>query len=77
MVKNADKCLEKFGDRLQYLIKLRGISARQLAKISGVSERSMWNYINGKSLPNLKATILMAETLDTSVNYLVGTDFYF
>lgn len=59
-------------ENMRKLRREKGISAKQLADMVGVSEVSITQYENGKRSPK-KATLLkIADALGTSVEYLNG-----
>ena len=49
-----------------------GLTQKQLAKESGLSERSVQNYELGERIPTLQAAISLADYFDVSLDYLVG-----
>ena len=45
---------EKFGERLRLIMQEKDVSVRQLAFDMDVTERSIYNMLNGKHLPSLE-----------------------
>ena len=59
--------------RMKELISKKGISQKQLAKISGLTESTISHYVRGERIPrgvNLK----IAKALDTTADYLLGNE---
>ena len=61
-------------DKLRTLRKQRGMTAKELANLVGVSEVSITQYENGNRSPRRKVLESLAEALDTSVDYLLGKE---
>ena len=67
--------METYGDRLKAARKTKGYSRPQLAKICGLTDRTIQNYENGSSNPKTEITQKLATALDVSVDYLInGTE---
>lgn len=62
---------ENFSDKLCDLLKDRRMTQYELAQDSGVSAGSISSYINGSSLPGIKAILNIAFVLDVDVNELI------
>lgn len=61
-----------FGKRLEYMIQKRKLSQRQFSEMSGITEQSISRYIKGTRIPRVSELIKIADTLDTSIDYLMG-----
>lgn len=66
--------LNTLGNRISKLLKISGITQRELASMAGVTEVSMSRYINNKRIP--KGTIIynIAKALHTTSDYLLNTE---
>ena len=64
----------KFSDRLKGLREKNDMTQEQLAKVSGVSPRTIQRYECGTSRPRLDAAEKLAKALNISVDQLLGTD---
>ena len=51
-----------------------GISQKELAKISGISESSISRYLSGELEPRLDILSNISRALGTTVSFLVGED---
>lgn len=61
-----------FKTRLSALIKDMGITQKELAKMTGVTEAAISRYINGSRLPNMTALLLLKKGLGCTWEQLVG-----
>ena len=59
------------GDRIFELRKQKGYSSEALAKLCGVSSKSIQNYENGSRVPIIDNIKKIATVLETSVDYLI------
>lgn len=59
------------GDRILELRKRKGYSREALAKLCGVSSKSIQNYENGSRVPIIENIKEIATALETSVDYLI------
>ena len=60
--------------RMKELISKKGISQKQLAKISGLTESTISNYVRGERIPRGVNLIKIAKALDTTTDYLLGNE---
>lgn len=58
--------------RMKELISKKGISQKQLAKISGLTESTISHYVRGERIPRGVNLIKIAKALDTTADYLLG-----
>lgn len=63
-----------FGKRLNHIRKQRGYTALQMANILSVSLRTYRHYESEHSSPSLDTLVKIANTLDVSIDYLLGRD---
>lgn len=57
---------------LKELREERGFSQKELATKLGVSPTNIYNYEVGRTEPSIDMLILLAKTLEVSVDYLIG-----
>lgn len=63
-----------FAENLVDILKEKGMSQRQLAVDSGVSQAMISDYVNGIRMPGIAAVINIAYALDMDVGELVDFD---
>ena len=59
-------------ERIKQLREKAGLSQKALAERIGVSQQSINKYENHNIEPDIETLILIADTFDTSVDYLIG-----
>jgi len=59
-------------DRLNEAMKIRGMSASELAKRSGLAKSSVSRYLTGENIPRSIAIGKMATALDVSPVWILG-----
>lgn len=62
-----------FGERIAALRKTHGITQVQLAETLGVSQQAITAYETGQRRVPISMLPLLADTLDTSIEELIGT----
>lgn len=62
------------GRRITELLKMKGITQRELAEMIGVTEGSMARYIKGDRVPKALVVENIARALDTTALYLFGLE---
>ena len=70
---------ETFMNRIKDLREDRDMRQTDLAKATGIDQRTISNYETGKSSPDGYALIKLADFFDVSIDYLLGRvnyDFY-
>lgn len=67
----AEKAL---GQKIKELCEKKGISHRELADMVGITEVSMYRYINGERVPRAPELINFAKALNVDPAYLFGID---
>lgn len=63
-----------FNKRLRAMRMKRGFTQQRLADILDIALRSYQCYETGSRTPNYDLLILIADTLDVSLDYLLGRD---
>ena len=63
---------EKLHHRVKALMKEQGITQRELARRSGLTEASVCKYLSGSRTPQAEAVVLLAKALGTTSDYLLG-----
>lgn len=63
---------ERFGQRLDMVIKKRGLSREETAKLTGVGETTIYKYCNAEVFATLHKAYLLARGLGVSMDWLVG-----
>lgn len=63
-----------FNVRLREMRMKRGFTQQRLSDLLGIAIRSYQCYETGTRTPNYKLLIRIADTLDVSLDYLLGRD---
>lgn len=63
-----------FNKRLRQMRMKRNFTQQKLADTLGIALRSYQCYETGTRTPNYELLILIADTLDVSLDYLLGRD---
>ncbi|MDE7052706.1 MAG: helix-turn-helix domain-containing protein [Lachnospiraceae bacterium] len=63
-----------FGKRLNNIRKRRGFTAQKMADILSVSIRTYRHYESGHTFPSPDTLVKIADTLNVSIDYLLGRD---
>ena len=63
-----------FKDRLKEALKIKGITAAELSRRSGVSKPNISKYIHGEYEANQDHLFLLAQALDVNEAWLMGFD---
>ena len=66
--------MEIFAQRLRERAAQLGISDRQAARQCGLDERRFAHYAGGRREPDLTTLVLIARSLGTTPNWLLGVD---
>src|ERR1044071_4817223 len=66
--------LANFGDRVRTLRERQGVTLRQLAQLSGLSDRYIIQVEQGTANPSLESVLRLARALQTSVTGLLPED---
>ena len=71
MKKHSMKNIEVI-ERIEELMKQRGIKAIQLCFATGISTGNFSDWRRGRSVPSLQALIAIADYFDVSLDFLCG-----
>lgn len=63
-----------FGERLNKILKEKGLSQREFSKKCGLSEVSVSRYINNKRVPKLDISKKIADVLNIDISVLISND---
>lgn len=66
--------MEEFKDRLRALSKARRLTAKDIAKVCGVSPKTVYDWRMGAYMPRQKTLAPLAEVLGTTTDYLIHGD---
>ena len=66
--------LEQIQKRLAEIIKLSGMTQKQLAQRLGVCQQLISCYLNGKKMPALDTFANLCKILDVDANYILCND---
>lgn len=61
-----------FSERLKQLRKERGLTQKEMAELLGLKLRAYQYYESGEHEPSLDNLVIVADTLQTSIDYLTG-----
>lgn len=62
-----------FSNQLQKALSLNGMTQKQLAEKAGITEAAVCHYLKGDRTPRAVVLQKIAEVLNCSVEYLLGT----
>lgn len=62
---------QKFGDAIKNRLEAEGLSQRELARRTGVSQTTISMIIAGKQMPNLEFALEIARALKISIDSLL------
>lgn len=62
---------KQFGERVRVMRKLLGLTQAELAEKLGVTNPAIVAYEKGKQEPTLRNLLILAQTLNTSIDWLV------
>lgn len=66
--------MDIFGDNLRDILKEYGMTQKDLADESGLSETTISRYIKKQRIPNMKAIVNIANALDLTTDELINLD---
>ena len=66
--------MKEFRERVKNLMERDGISQKELANLSGISEASVSRYLSGDLKPRMDILTNIAKVFNVSTSYLVGED---
>jgi DNA-binding Xre family transcriptional regulator len=62
-------------NRLIVLMTNKGFTLQTLAKESGISEKTLWSMIKGRSFPRLDTILLICKSLNCTMDELYPIDY--
>ena len=65
-----------FCENLEKLRKENGFTQQHMANLLGIKQPSYARYEDGTTEPNLQRLVIIADTFDVSVDYLLGRKEY-
>lgn len=71
-MKQSTAKLNKFGEKLAYILTVKEWSQKQLAEILGTSQQCISRWVNGNREPSLDDVLLVCNILDEDPNELLG-----
>lgn len=71
-MKQSTAKLNKFGEKLAYILTVNEWSQKQLAEILGTSQQCISRWVNGNREPSLDDVLLVCNILDEDPNELLG-----
>ena len=66
--------MDIFGDNLRDILKEYGMTQKDLADESRLSETTISRYIKKQRIPNMKAIVNIANALDLTTDELINLD---
>jgi transcriptional regulator with XRE-family HTH domain len=66
---NYDSIYRKFGERIEYLRKQKGITQEELAEKAGLHRAYFWDIENGRNI-SIKTAYKIAKALNIKLNQL-------
>ena len=64
--------INKFAERLEYLLEEKSLTKHQLSKITGISNSVLCDYCKGKVQPTADVIITIAKYFDVTTDFLLG-----
>ena len=74
-MKQSTAKLNKFGEKLAYILTVKEWSQKQLAEILGTSQQCISRWVNGNREPSLDDVLLVCNILDEDPNELLGFNY--
>lgn len=68
------KTVSTFSERLKYVMEQRGLSYRDLEKITGLAPQTLNRYVLGQRVPKIDVAKEIAERLNVNILWLQGYD---
>lgn len=63
---------DNFGGRLSYVMNIRNMRQKELAKAANVTEATVSRYVNNKRSPDIDFIRAIVQILNVSADYLLG-----
>ena len=64
----------KVQERIKMLMEERGLTQKELANLSGITEASMSKYLSGERTPRIDVIVNLANALHVTTDELIGND---
>lgn len=64
----------ELSERIKMFMKEKGLSQKELAKLSGITEASMSKYLSGERTPRIDVIVNLANALQITTDELIGND---
>lgn len=71
---NENNSMKIFGENLRIYRAKRNISQKDFANILGIQSSTLSNYESGNRFPSAKIALLIANTMNVSLDYLFGVN---
>ena len=65
---------ENFQRNLDCYMKAEGISHNSIATKTGVSQKTVWSVVTGRSIPSLKTTEVVAKATGVDARVMLGKE---
>ena len=60
--------------QLQYIKKTNNLTQQKMAELTGITQSTMSDWLNGKASPTITNLINLANNLNISLDYLIGRE---
>ena len=60
--------------QLQYIKKTNNLTQQKMAELTGITQSTMSDWLNGKANPTITNLINLANNLNVSLDYLIGRE---
>lgn len=64
--------LNKFAERLEFLLKDKPVTKYKLAQDTGISKSALSDYCKGKVQPTADVIVIIAKYFDVTTDFLLG-----
>jgi transcriptional regulator with XRE-family HTH domain len=61
--------------RLIKLMDYKGYTMQRLSRESGVSQKALWQVVNGRTYPRVDTLLLICKVLNCSIDYLFPIEY--
>lgn len=61
-------------ERIKMLMLERGLTQKELAKLSGITEASLSKYLSGERVPRIDVIVNLANALKVTTDELIGNE---
>ena len=70
-LREGEKEMNTFGERLSWLLNERGITQRELALRTGLTESAVSRYVNNQREPRADGIVKICKALEVSADWLL------